>query len=891
MKLTFIPTILILCCVALSSCSKKDSPIYKSDMYAVYPDRVEQGEFTARALSSEEITSDYQSQSSAIDPVIEFKFSINGRDNELPFGVNHLANIHPVSDRSKVLNIKFGQKSDPVDGSDISDPLPQNTRVRFRVDFSQVLASFREKGYYDDILGNRIFSDDFKGLYIAGDTYPLNWDFENIPGNPDLKLEDPDGDGIFEKELTFNVYDPSAHTSSTWRLTNDISKYPVFGSSSTLLNALHNMALDEMVMLMEEDGTFRTGKEWAGVWTRDVSYATLLSLVWLDPERCINSLMRKVSDNRIIQDTGTGGAWPVSSDRVVWALAAWEIYKYTGDKEWLMNAFGIITTSMEADSMTIPDPGTGLIRGESSFLDWRKQTYPLLMEPADIYGSLNLGTNIAYCQALRVTGMMARELGREDNWSKRAEELEEKINSHLWLEDRGYYGQYLYGRRYRTLSPRAEALGESFSVLFGIADEERSLRVLQNTPVTPFGITCIYPQIPGIPPYHNNGIWPFVQAFWTMANAQERKVEAVEAGIASILRPAALFLTNKENFVAGNGDFEGTETNSDRQLWSVAAMLAMHHRVIMGISFEADRMIFSPVIPESFNDTYSLSGLKYRNGTYNIRVTGWGDGVTSFRIDGNESTDHFIPATMTGSHNIEVVMNGKTTGSTHNAVSNLTAPETPVLSVTGSGLQWSPVSESTGYMVFKNGNMTAATAETEFVPENRDEAAEYQVMASGDDSTESFMSNPVTVSPAGDGIITAEAEGFNVRGEDRYPGFSGSGYVKFSLADNRELRIKINAREGNYALLLRYSNGTGPVNTDNNCAIRSLYVNGIYARALVFPQRGKDEWSDWGYTYPEWIGLKDGENILTIRYEDFNRNMDGEINEFLLDRITLERLN
>jgi hypothetical protein len=57
----------------------------------------------------------------------------------------------------------------------------------------------------------------------------------------------------------------------------------------------------------------------------------------------------------------------------------------------------------------------------------------------------------------------------------------------------------------------------------------------------------------------------------------------------------------------------------------------------------------------------------------------------------------------------------------------------------------------------------------------------------------------------------------------------------------------------------------------------------------VFPQRGKDEWSDWGYTYPERIELKDGENILVIRYEDFNRNMDGDINEFLLDHITLEK--
>jgi len=837
------------------------------------------------------MNSDYRSPGAAIDPVIEFKFSINGRDNELPFGVNHQANIFPVNGELTVLDIKFGQKSVPDTLRDASQPLPKNTKVRFRIDFSQVLESFSEKGYYEDILGNRIFRDDFKGLYIAGDTYPLSWDFENIPGNPDMKMEDPDGDGIFEKELTFNVFDPSAHTSSSWKLTNDISQYPQFGSSSLLLDALYNMALDEMMMLMEEDGTFRTGKEWAGVWTRDISYATLLSLAWLDPERCMTSLMSKVSDNRIIQDTGTGGAWPVSSDRVVWALAAWEIYKYTGDKEWLLNAFGIITNSMESDIMTITDHETGLIRGESSFLDWRKQTYPLWMEPADIYGSLNLGTNVAYCQALRVTGMMARELGREDNWSERAEELGEKINNHLWLEEKGYYGQYLYGRRYRTVSPRAEALGESFSVLFGIADGDRSLRVLQNTPVTPYGITCIYPQIPGIPPYHNNGIWPFVQAFWTMANAQERQLEAVEAGMASILRPAALFLTNKENFVAENGDFEGTETNSDRQLWSVAAMLAMHHRVLMGINFEADKLNFSPVIPESFNDTYSLSGLKYRNGTYNIKVTGWGDGVMSFKIDGKESADHYIPATTTGNHNIEIVMNGRTTGSTHKAVSNLTAPETPLLSVTDSGLQWSQVSETTGYRVFKNGKVIASTAGTDFVPGNPDEAAEYQVMAVGSNLTESFMSNPVTVSPAANGTITAEAESFNVSGENRYPGYTGSGYVKFSLSENRELRIRITAREGKYALVMRYSNGTGPVNTDNNCAIRSLYVNGIYTRALVFPQRGKDEWSDWGYTYPEWIDLKEGENILAIRYENFNRNMDGEINDFLLDRITLERFN
>ena len=890
LKLTVFLNIMILALMTLSSCIHRDSVIYKSDKYTIYADRVVQGEFTALATGPFEMTSDYRSFSTTIDPVIQYKFSINGRDNELAFGVNHQANILPSGDEATLLEMTFGQRSDLGSGKDATRPLPPNTRVRFRVDFNPVLKSFREKGFYDDILGNRIFEADFKGLYLAGDTYPLNWDFENIPSNPLLKMEDPDGDGIFEKELIFNVYDPSAHTSSTWKLSNDISKYPEYESPFVLLNALHNMALDEMVMLMENDGTFRTGEAWPGVWTRDLSYAALLSLAYLDPERCITSLMTKVSNDRIIQDTGTGGAWPVSSDRVVWALAAWEIYKYTGDKTWLDKAFEIVRNSLDDDSKTIIDPSTGLIKGESSFLDWRKQTYPLWMEPADIFGSLNLGTNAAYCQAMKVAGMMARELDREDHWSERADMLRENINNRLWLEDKGYYGQYLYGSRHRSLSPRAEALGEAFTVLFDIAGGERKQKVLKNTPVTPFGITCIYPQIPGIPPYHNNGIWPFVQAFWTLANAENKHTEAVEEGLASIIRPAALFLTNKENFVAENGDFAGTEVNSDRQLWSVAAMLAMHHRVLMGISFEKERMKFSPVIPESFRGSHSLRNFRYRNGTYNISVTGWGDSISSFKVDGAESPDQFIPATMTGNHTVQIIMNGKTVSRGYNRSDNYTAPETPVLTADNNTISWNRTGGAALYRVFRNGEMITSSTDTTHAITGREMPDEYQVLAVDNSGIESFLSNPVSTAPQ-HAIIKLEAEDFNLRGESRFPGFSGKGYVMFSLDTAEELKVRLEADAGRYLLRARYANGTGPVNTDNNCGIRSLYINGMFTCSLVFPQRGKDEWSDWGYTYPEPVELRDGENILVIRYEDFNRNMDGQVNEFLLDHVLLERIN
>jgi hypothetical protein len=110
------------------------------------------------------------------------------------------------------------------------------------------------------------------------------------------------------------------------------------------------------------------------------------------------------------------------------------------------------------------------------------------------------------------------------------------------------------------------------------------------------------------------------------------------------------------------------------------------------------------------------------------------------------------------------------------------------------------------------------------------------------------------------------------------------------LKNKNELVFRIKAEKGKYALRTRFANGTGPVNTDNNCGIRSLYVNGTFACSLVFPQRGKDEWSNWGLTNFEYVTLKDGENFLTTRFDDFNRNMDGELNDFLLDCIYLQRL-
>ena len=387
----------------------------------------------------------------------------------------------------------------------------------------------------------------------------------------------------------------SKRTNKLRAVTRDISSCPSYSSGQPIVDALYNMSLEEAKMNIEADSTFRTGAKWGGVWTRDISYSIFLAFAYHQPDVAKISLMKKVSRDRIIQDTGSGGAWPVSSDRIVWIIAAWEIYKVTGDESWLRQIYPIIKNTLEDDYKTLYDPNTGLYRGESSFLDWREQTYPKWMSNADIFISENLGTNILHYQANKILELISRILEEEGEvYLERSAAIKNAINKNLWIAGRGFYGQYLYGRQYLNISPRFEALGESLSVLFDVADINKAVSIFENSPVTPFGTTCIYPQIPGIPPYHNNAVWPFVQSYWNLAAAKTGNERALVHGLASIYRAGAFFLTNYENFVAETGDYNGTEINSDRMLWSMAGNIAMVHRVFIGMNFDVDGIRFNP---------------------------------------------------------------------------------------------------------------------------------------------------------------------------------------------------------------------------------------------------------------------------------------------------------
>jgi hypothetical protein len=215
--------------------------------------------------------------------------------------------------------------------------------------------------------------------------------------------------------------------------------WPVLRSGHDMFDALYALALEEVrensVDSIEDGafnggapvacpagGCFETGRLWTYVWTRDTAYAVLLGLGLLDPQRAKNSLEFKLSERRgggdlqIVQDTGTGGSYPISSDRVVWAMGAWELLKFLDGAErsaFVDRAYEAMANTADHDRAVVFDPADGLYRGEQSFLDWREQSYPgwTATDTVQIGMSKSLSTNVGHYHLLSVTARLAAEKG------------------------------------------------------------------------------------------------------------------------------------------------------------------------------------------------------------------------------------------------------------------------------------------------------------------------------------------------------------------------------------------------------------------------------------------------------------------------------------------------
>ncbi len=276
---------------------------------------------------------------------------------------------------------------------------------------------------------------------------------------------------------------------------------------------------------------FIAGKKWPFVWTRDLSYSTDLALWRLAPARARKSLLFKLSTVReasapqglyVMQDTGSGGSWPISTDRIVWFLGARHLLD---DRSFANRTYRALTDTLAQDRKYVFDPAVGLYRGETSFLDWRQQSYPawIARNVTFIAQSFALSTNVLHYDALRLAVRMSRQRHAEHEataYAGQAIALKQAINRYFWNFRSGLYMSYIGGDVNPAPFAAYDLLGLSLAITSGVADPQRARQVLAHYPTWPAGSPVIWPEHAEQPIYHNRAIWPFVSAYALQAARQ-----------------------------------------------------------------------------------------------------------------------------------------------------------------------------------------------------------------------------------------------------------------------------------------------------------------------------------------------------------------------------------
>ena len=632
---------------------------------------------------------------------------------------------------------------------------------------------------------------------------------------------------------------------------------------------------------------FETGEKWHYVWTRDISYSVDLGLAALDPQRSLNSLLFKTSGVRVellrqgvkplltvAQDTGSGGSWPVSTDRVAWIMAAHDVLQYlpaTQRRTAVVRLFAIARDTVEQDRRYVFDRGVDLYRGETSFLDWREQNYPSWTrdDVGVIAAGYALSTNVLHIVALRTTAALAKESGAgraaEDRYRQWAQDLQIAVNARFWDERRGLYASYLSPGPNSVRSASYDLLGLALAIIHGIADDARAHSILQRYPIGAAGPPVLWPQQPDIAIYHNRAIWPFVTAYALRAAKAVRHAELATDLVQSLIRGSALSLSNMENFEFETLATAGPVINSPRQLWSVAGYLSMVIDTLWGLHvrdgrLSVDAWLPGPMAEQFFRGQRELSLHDFSIGGKMLNVTlrlpqFWPADASleaeTLSLNGVaiESVDIARLASGGGGAN-ELRITMRVAGDQPQAMTRIDfgqrravfAPHSPELAAAhldnGSvQLAWEGREPGAAVRIYRDGAVLAdrvPAASYRDSPVRGREAACYLLTQQSDGAgLESLWSRESCVSDPK--IIVLRSP--DVRALTRADGMAF--YSDWGAA-GQTLESNFSAREpGAYRLQIKYANFQGPVNTGITAALKSVSVRcggrPVQTGSLVMP--------------------------------------------------------
>jgi hypothetical protein len=217
-------------------------------------------------------------------------------------------------------------------------------------------------------------------------------------------------------------------------------------------------------------------------------------------------------------------------------------------------------------------------------------------------------------------GLLADATGREsDGYASTAADVYRKVNTVLWvgpeepkdwdwiaeerrewlytlrrieteLVERPFYLPYV---AFRDYADRFDTLGNLLAILFGVADEAKSNKILDYVEgcglARPHPVRALYPPInPGerdwreyyrvrnlnIPHhYHNGGAWPFIGGFYVAALQKAGRTAEAELALASLTVMNRVGREGEWGFNEWFHGLSGEPMGYDGQSWSAATYL------------------------------------------------------------------------------------------------------------------------------------------------------------------------------------------------------------------------------------------------------------------------------------------------------------------------------
>lgn len=419
----------------------------------------------------------------------------------------------------------------------------------------------------------------------------------------------------------------------------------------------------------------RAGSAYQTPWTRDASINAWAAASLLEPDAARNTLWavcERLPDGAIVVQRDNQW-W----DQVIWIVAAWDHYATTGGKSFLEQAYPVAAQTLRDREADRFNAERGLFMGPAFFADGiaaypppefdAKNPSSFVLDHPYTAELMALSTNCVYREAYRAAAEMASALGKSEESAalrKRSDDLRDRINARFWSPERKAYAYFLHGAgpEVGTLYDAQEGAGVSFAILFDIVPPEEAATLVAKVHTEPSGIVTLWPHLPQFddehPGRHNVMVWPLVSGLWACATA---KAGALDAFAKQTEAFADLVTASDYNFYeiydARTGKPDGGWQCGrpwpplGDQTWSASMFLATMHRGLFGLRFGPDGLRLEPVLPEGWGPV-TLSGLRYREMTLEVRLTGQGKQIRRLTLDGDDCLQ--IPATLAGEHRVEV---------------------------------------------------------------------------------------------------------------------------------------------------------------------------------------------------------------------------------------------